>query len=352
MKLFKGFKYLDVRNIYKNALGDNTPGNILDKVKPLVRKKTSEIIEELKLARGKLKDIPGTNYKLGLHHLKQGNIEDAILRFKMVTYLAPDMADAYYNLGRCQLMNGDPELAKENLQKAILLKSDFPEVNYILGKIKSPESLDAIPGNIIEEHLEWRRESIDNTADSRELIDKIIVTAVLANILDKNPNLEVLDLGCAYGSRGMLLRNKEVVKSIIGVDIYTKATAQAVKQIFEGEPVYNNISNQEISKYLEQNKEKFDVIFAGNVFSYKGKLEGILANIVRSLKPNGIFALVIDQGDIDEGYELDIAKDEFVHSPEYFEETLKTVGFSIIDKKDKDVEGRALRIVIAKNTSN
>lgn len=350
MKLSKAFKYLDVKNVYKDVLRTEEPGKLVNKVRPFIRKKVAEFITEINLAREKLKDIPATNYKLGLHHLKQGNIQDAILRFRMVAYLAPEMADAYYNLGRCQLMNRETEAAKENLQKAIALRADFPEVKYILGKIASPESLDVIPESIIAEHLEWRSESWDEPDESIRQTDKFVVSTVLANITDKNPNLEVLDLGCGYGGRGILLRNKEVAKRIVGVDIYTKATSSAAKEMFAEEEVYSRISNDEVSKYLENNKEKFDVIFAGNVFSYRGKLEEIFANISKSLKPGGIFMLIVDKNDLDDGYKIDIATDEFIHSLEYFEETMKIAGLNIENKKEKEIDDRKINIILAKTS--
>ncbi len=43
------------------------------------------LLKEYGDMRVKLKDIPGTNYELGLRHLARGNLDDAIMRFKMVT---------------------------------------------------------------------------------------------------------------------------------------------------------------------------------------------------------------------------------------------------------------------------
>ena len=77
-----------------------------------------------------------------------------------------------------------------------------------------------------------------------------------------------------------------------------------------------------------------------------------LSNIAKSLKSGGIFAVILDKSDIYEGYILNIAKDEFIHSMEYFEEVIKISGLRVEDKKDKDIEGRKFNIIVAKKLGN
>ncbi len=348
MRLFKSLKYLDIKNKYNDTFGQNTPNAIIAKVKPFVRKKIDHTIEEIKLIREKLKDIPGTNYALGLHHLRHGNLDDAIMRFKMVIWFDPQLADAYYNLGRCLLIKGNHILAEKNLQKALSLKNDFPEAAYTLGKINSPKSLDSIPENTVTQQLEWRQEVTAEEKELRENCDKLLINLTLANIADKNPNLDVLDLGCSTGGKGKLLRQRELAKKIVGVDLYTKAINEAGKEKFAGDAVYNNLHNEEISKYLSNNNEKFDLALASNVFSYQGNLDNIFNNIAKALKQDGIFAAIIDKPEIEQNYKLDIKKDKFIHSASYFEEILKNSGFIIIEKREKEVETKKCTIFIAK----
>lgn len=347
MNLLNPLKYLNIKNLYKETVGNKNPGNIIQKVKPLIKKKTTEIINELKLAREKLKDIPGTNYKLGLHHLKKGNMDDAILRFKMVTYLTPEMASAHYNLGRCLLIKGDKDKAKQSLEKALSLEPNLPEAVYTLGKLQSPELLDTIPSNTIAEHIEWQGDSLSQAAEPRELRDKLLITSLLSCIKDKNPNLEVLDLGCMNGGRGLILREKEVLKRISGVDIDKKSTVMAKKQVFDAEPVYSTVINEEISAYLANNQSVFDIVLAGNIFSYQGTLDAMFNNISRSLKKGGFFAAIINQNDLIRGYNLNVAQDKFIHSINYFEEILKLNGLTIEHKKEKELSNTKYVVLVS-----
>jgi len=119
---------------------------------PQVKKWMESFLEECSKAQGKLKNLPETNYRLGLYHMKQGNLSDAIMRFKMVTsLLAPNRADAYYNLGRCLALKGEKGAAIEALRKAISLDKKIPEAHYILAKLEHPETITATSPAIIRE---------------------------------------------------------------------------------------------------------------------------------------------------------------------------------------------------------
>jgi SAM-dependent methyltransferase len=346
MKLFSSLKSF-IENNSKSTSPLN-PSNFIRKAKPLMQQAIDKLHAELKTTKEKLKDIPGTNYKLGIHHLKLGNLPDAIMRFKMVIYLAPEMATAYYNLGRALLLDGKVIEAKENIQKSLSLQPDFPEAKYALYKIENPDVIDSIPQNLMLEHIEWLNNEKHKTSQERGQIDKFFVSSVLTNIHDKNPNLDILDLGSNTGGRGVFLRRREVAKKITGIDINAKKTEAAKKQLFEGEPVYNNIITSEIHSYIAGNNEKYDLILAGNVFSYNARLDNIFANIAKSLTQGGAFSILIRDGEITDKYKFDPEKDRFDHSVKYFEETLKTAGFNVEEKKHKEFEDISFTILTAK----
>ncbi len=346
MKLFKSLRYLNVKTLYKEKLGGYSANELIEKVKPFVEQKTKELIEELKIARGKLKDIPGTNYKLGLHHLRAGNLDDAILRFKMVTFLVPEKAEAHYYLGKSLIMSGDLEAAKVALEKALSLKPGFPEVKYIMDKITAPESIEIIPADMMAEHIAWSQTPTEEESELREERDRALVTILLANVTDKNPNLEVLDLGCASGGRGRLLKGRDVARRIVGVDMSEKEIEKAKAKMSYDELVYNNVQAAPVFSYLAGNTEKFDVVMAGDVFSYQGNLDDIFINIIKSLKTGGIFAGIFRKEELESGYRLDVTKDKFVHSIQYYEDALEKAGFKVLDKKEKNI-GEKYNIIIS-----
>lgn len=343
-------KALKLDQVYKRICGEeNAPGKLAQKIKPFLKERTAQAAKEWKVAKEKMKDIPGTNYNLGLYHLQNGNLDDAIMRFKMVIFLTPEKAEAYYNLARCLIRIKDNPSAEENLNKALSMKGDFPEAKYMMDKLKTPESIDVMPDNVIAERLEWQGEYSDEELEARSQRDKAIVYSALLNITDKNPNLEVLDLGCFEGGRGVILKTKEVAKKIVGVDLSDKSAQMAKEQKINDDSVYNSVTASEISKYLSDNQEKYDLVLAGDVFFHKGRLDDVFVNIANALKPDGMLAMIINK-EVSEhtGYKLDVAQDIFIHSIEYLEENIKKAGLDIADKKEKQVEGHKFDIFIIK----
>lgn len=337
-----------LRDAYRRMCGENSPAKLADKIKPFIVKSAKQAIEEWKIAREKMKDIPGTNYELALLHMKNGNLDDAILRFKMVIFLTPEKAEAYYNLARCLVMVGDNESAEENLTKALSFKPDFAEAKYVLEKIKAPESISDVPASVITQHIAWRTEFSEEEREAKLHKDKSIVTMALENVTDKNPNLVVLDLGCSEGGRGEILKSKEVARKIVGVDLWQNATDKAKGKTYEGEAIYSSLHNIEISEYLGENREKYDLIMAGDAFSYKGNLEVVFRNIAESLIPGGLFVSIFPKNEEASNYKIDIIKDRFVHSAQYIEETMKKSGLVIAEKKQKNIAEADFDIIVAK----
>jgi len=63
-----------------------------------VADKAEQIREELVNMRHKMSNLLDTNYKLGMKHLENGNLSDAIFRFNFITKFWPHYYDAYYQL--------------------------------------------------------------------------------------------------------------------------------------------------------------------------------------------------------------------------------------------------------------
>jgi Flp pilus assembly protein TadD len=61
----------------------------------------------IKNNREKLQNLTKANYELGLFHLENGNLNDAIFRFYIVYKLNPSHINALYNLGRSYLRKGN-----------------------------------------------------------------------------------------------------------------------------------------------------------------------------------------------------------------------------------------------------
>lgn len=337
MGIFNIFKYLDLRYVGKKAFGGNSPKEAIAKVTPYIKEQSELFVQGCHDAREKLKDIPGTNYKLGISHMHRGNISDAILRFRMVSFLTPENPDAHYNLGRCFIMAGENDNAKKQFEKTIQMKKNYAGVQYQIDKLEKPESINNIPADIITEKCESIAESYNEEAQENDLNrSSALVKLALANIEDKNPNLQVLDLGCGTGICGEILFSKEVTKNITGVDLCPEMLKATKRIKIDGTSVYDFLEKQEINDYLSKNKKSFDLIISDDAFHYLGDMEKTASMLKKSLNAKSILAFTAREN-LSDGYKLDISKDKFDYSSKYIKETLKKAGFEELQTKELEV---------------
>lgn len=77
----------------------------------------------------KCKNLLETNYKLGMKHLENGNLSDAIFRFRFIKKVWPEFYEAHYRLAYCLVLKGKIFEAREVL--AELLQKDPNNSNAI-----------------------------------------------------------------------------------------------------------------------------------------------------------------------------------------------------------------------------
>lgn len=346
------FKTLKITNfVTKKVFGDKKPSEVLATAKPYLLKQKELVSVEIKKIRSKLADIPGTNYELGLYHFYNGNYEEAMFRFKMVAYLLPTKATAYFYLGRSQLQLHHKDNALENFKKALELDATIDEARYFITKLEDPAAIETIPDTIIKEHLKQQEKQDESILKSREIRDKFIAQSALQAITDKNPNLNILDLGIASGGRAITFKAKQVAKNIVGVDLNETAIAHCSNLLIDQDKVYQNLHNESISSYLQRcvrdNSEAFDLILAGDVFIYQRNLDSVFKNIAANLKNGGIFAAIYKKNNLERDSMLDLDSDKFMHADSYFEGMLAANGLRVLNKTVKEVNSVDFCIVIA-----
>jgi tetratricopeptide (TPR) repeat protein len=75
-----------------------------DEFLKFLSKKAEQSFDEAKIVSQKLKNLEETNFELGRLHIKKGNINEAIFRFRLIRFIYPDNLDAYYELAYCLVL--------------------------------------------------------------------------------------------------------------------------------------------------------------------------------------------------------------------------------------------------------
>jgi tetratricopeptide (TPR) repeat protein len=92
-------------------------------------------ISELSSMREKSKNLLETNIKLGLWHIEQENISDAIFRFRFIRFFWPKYLDANYYLAYCYVLKEKHLEAKEILEKLLEKDPQNQKAIELLNKI-------------------------------------------------------------------------------------------------------------------------------------------------------------------------------------------------------------------------
>jgi predicted TPR repeat methyltransferase len=129
-----------------------------------------------------------------------------------------------------------------------------------------------------------------------------------------------LDLGCGTGQCGEWFR--PLARRLVGVDVSAGMLEEARKR-----RCYDELVCAEITAYVAQCAECFDLITAADVFCYFGALEDVFGTIAALLQPRGWFVFSVERAD---GGAAPILSEHgrYAHSLEYIERALQVAGLS------------------------
>jgi predicted TPR repeat methyltransferase len=109
---------------------------------------------------------------------------------------------------------------------------------------------------------------------------------------------------------------------MIGIDLSPDMVELAKKRA-----VYDGLEVAEITEWLNQSKEKFDLISCCDCLIYFGDLAKITRAVAERLKPGGVFALTTEAGPIYPFRITDTGRYE--HHPDHIRDVAAAAGLSL-----------------------
>ncbi len=285
-----------------------------------------------------------------------GQPVEAEAAYRSAIRLDPEHIDAYTNLGI--LLNGlkRTEEAAACYCKVITLRPKHREARKLLalahcmlgeiGKATNifEEWLEEEPGDPIARHMlaactgrnvperasnAFVETTFDSFASSFEAkLETLsyrapaLVAAMLENSgLERSHRLDVLDAGCGTGLCGVAVA--PFARRLIGVDISEGMLAHA-----KDKNVYDALVKAELTKYLRDDSETFDLIVSSDTLVYFGDLKEIIAAFAKTLRPNGLLVFTLEHaiGAADgANYRLEL-HGRYSHAQAYVGQLLNTSG--------------------------
>ncbi len=352
-----------------------------------------DAIELLKEAVSLQPDHQQSISELAKLYQETGLLEESANALRQLIDLRPDLGELHSNLAIVLDRLGKPEEAAAACQQAIKMNPERAETHSILGDVlkksrhldeaaasyrraialnpklkgvfrhliatlrdnhKHDEIADVLkqwlehePDSPVARHLmsvyseedmpqrasdDYVRQVFDEFAatfeDSLRGLDyqgpRLIGEAVEAELDDNAGGLDVLDAGCGTGLCGPMLR--PIASRLIGVDL----SAMMIQRARELD-LYDDLVEGELTAYLKNHPQSFDLIVATDTFNYFGDLEPLLDAASRALKEDGILLFTMEHCDSAAsaaGYRLN-QHGRYSHSEDYVGRCMTACGLSI-----------------------
>jgi predicted TPR repeat methyltransferase len=289
---------------------------------------------------------------LGVLLRATGKQSEAEAAYRTAIQLEPDHIDAYTNLGI--LLNGlkRTEEAAACARKVTMLRPKYREARRLLalahctrGEIDAAvdifeEWLEQEPQDPIALHMlaactrrdvpvrasdAFVQRTFDSFAASFESkLERLsyrapaLVAAMLEHSgLKPSKCLDVLDAGCGTGLCGPLLL--PYARRLVGVDLSEGMLGHAREK-----HIYDALVKAELTDYLRDNPEAFDLIVSADTLVYFGDLRNVLDAGAHALRRNGVLVFTLEHavgGKADLGYRLE-PHGRYSHTTAYVERVL------------------------------
>lgn len=302
-------------------------------------------------------DDPRVESRLGTSLLNLGRPGEALAHYRRAIEADPTVAEEWFHVGLALEMLRRHDEAAESYRRSVEL---HPESNtareglaralYSAGRAEAAlmvyrDWLEHDPGNPIARHMAaaLSGDATPDRADDgyvRTLFDGFAANfdRTLARLDYRAPQLlsdllkerlgakagpfDILDAGCGTGLCGPLF--KPHAGTLVGVDLSPEMLRQA-----ERRGVYDELHAAELTGFLNEHPDRFDLFVAADTLIYFGGLAPVLSAAATALRPNGRLLFTLERLDEAEGEARLNSHGRYAHSEAYLRERLTHAGFAV-----------------------
>lgn len=266
---------------------------------------------------------PQILYNLGVIHMQQDLIDEAIPFYQKALQHAPNSFAIHNNLGVAFLIKHHIAYALDHFKEALRLEPHNESLAYIVNMLTTRQELHSAPRDYIISLFDAYADHYDShlmhALDYK--LPELFKNAYLAVTKNQKKLQDILDLGCGTGLCGVLF--KPFAKTLVGVDLSTQMLKEA-----KTKSLYDTLINQDITEFLQDKVELYDLILAGDVFVYIGDLQNIFALIKRALRAQGIFIFNTEISEI-KAFTMN-QSGRFSHHADYIKELITQNEFDLL----------------------
>ncbi|PRC93053.1 tetratricopeptide repeat protein [Solimicrobium silvestre] len=262
------------------------------------------------------------NRGITLNKLQQ--FQAALDNFELAIHYQKNYAKAHHYRANTlrQLMR--IEDAIEAYQCALELGADSQQITFALAALGVGAPPSAPPTTYVKELFDHYAEHFDV-----HLVDvlKYEMPQIVATAIEKyrmRDQLDSLDLGCGTGLCGSYLRPYS--RTLTGVDLSQKMLDKA-SQLKH----YDQLICTEITEFLSEKIDNFDLVCAADVLVYIGDLSGVFSRVHQALRSGGLFCFSVEEAAEEiQGHDFILkATNRYAHTEQYIRHLANLYDFKI-----------------------
>jgi len=271
-------------------------------------------------------DFVEARYNLGVVLEEQVRVDDAMAAYRRVLDVDPRFGLAYQNLGRLLSACQRPDEAAAVYRRWLEVDPQNPVATHML----AARTGEQVPGRAAERYVEKLFDAFapgfERTLTGLEYRAPELVAAALAQVAQRlPPGAVILDAGCGTGLSGERLR--PFADRLVGVDLSTGMLAKAREKA-----VYDDLVAGELTAFLRDRPDGFDVVVASDTFNYFGELTELFAAAAGALHRSGLLVFTLEVAAEESGaagHQLQV-NGRYRHSEAYLRDCLAGSGFEIL----------------------
>lgn len=256
---------------------------------------------------------------------ESGRLEEAVEAYVHVLALDPAHAGAHENLGKALARLHTGGQAEEAARLAGEWRRSYPG-NEWAQHLGAAVAGDDSPERASDAYL---RAEFDGCADGFAAhlaalgycAPRLLMEALDRDLPPAAGRLDVLDLGCGPGTGAPLLRPH--ARRLTGLDLAPRMLDRA-----RAAGGYDELLAGEVGGFLRAHLGAFDLIFAADVLSYSGRLDGLLAAVAGALRPEGNFGFTVEEDPAASGFRLH-PSGRYSHTAAYVREVVRDAGLDL-----------------------
>jgi predicted TPR repeat methyltransferase len=302
---------------------------------------------------------PNAHANLGVLLRVFSRHEEAEAQYRRAIELNPDHANAYHNLAILLDIMGRPQEAVTAYSKALTLKPQFPEARRLLvlaytalGEREkaiqvAQHWVDDSPDDPMARHTlaavtsrdvplrasdAYVQTVFDSFSSSFEVklarlhyrAPQLVAEALASARPAPTRSYDVLDAGCGTGLCGPLLA--PYARRLTGVDLSPGMLEHA-----RAKNVYDALYHVELTAFLADQPQGFDIIVSADTLVYFGALEDFSAAVAEALRPGGLLVFTVEEWVAEDPAATYCIRPHgrYNHSASYVERALGMKGFQV-----------------------